>query len=101
VPDKFLVRLSEDQRRFVDALIDRARCSPTTLIRAMILRNADAGLTGEIRRDEEVAREVHASPSTVYRVRKRFAEMGLQAALFPKERATGRPARRPIFEPMS
>jgi hypothetical protein len=97
VPDKFLVQLSEDQRRFVDSLINRARCSPTTLIRAMILRKADAALTGQIRRDDEVAREVHASPSTVYRVRKRFAEMGLQAALFPKERAGTRRLTRSIF----
>jgi hypothetical protein len=99
VTDKFLVRLSDEQRLFVDTLINRARCSPTTLIRAMILRKADSGLTGQIPHDDEVAREVHASPSTVYRVRKRFSEQGLQAALFPKMRAGSRHGQRRLFEP--
>ncbi len=84
--DRFMVRLTEDHQRFLDALIDRGRCSPTTLIRALILRKADVTPTGEARRDEEIARETFASASTVYRVRKRFAEHGLQAALFPKDR---------------
>jgi len=84
--DRFVVRLSEDQQRFLDSLINRGRCSPTTLIRALILRKADVARTGLARRDEDIAREVYASVSTVYRVRKRFAEHGLQAALFPKDR---------------
>jgi len=84
--DRFVVRLTEDHQRFLDTLIERGRCSPTTLTRAMILRRADEAPTGLARRDEEIARELHASPSTVYRVRKRFAECGLQAALFSKDR---------------
>ena len=86
MPDRFVVRLNEDHQRFLDTLINCGRCSPTTLIRALILRKADVSLTGESRRDEDIAREVYASVSTVYRVRKRFAEQGLQAALFPKDR---------------
>jgi len=84
--DRFVVRLNEDHKRFLDALIDRGRCSPTTLIRALILRKADVAITGAVRRDEDIAREAYASVSTVYRVRKRFAEDGLHAALFPKDR---------------
>lgn len=84
--DRYEVRLNEDQRRFLDTVIDRGRCSPTTLIRALILRKADVARLGETPRDEDVARAVYASVSTVYRVRKRFAEQGLQAALFPKDR---------------
>jgi len=84
--DRFEVRLTEDHRRFLDALINRARCSPTTLIRALILRKADVSAYGQSRRDEDIARGVYSSVSTVYRVRKRFAESGLQAALFPKDR---------------
>jgi hypothetical protein len=84
--DRFVVHLNEDHQQFLDALIDRGRCSPTTLIRALILRKADISSTGMARRDEDIAHEVYASVSTVYRVRKRFAEQGLQAALFPKDR---------------
>jgi Helix-turn-helix domain len=84
--DRFVVQLTDDHRRFLNTLIDRGRCSPTTLIRALILRKADVAVTGVARRDEDIAREVYASVSTVYRVRKRFGEQGLQAALFPKDR---------------
>jgi hypothetical protein len=86
MPDRFVVRLNEDHQRFLDTLINRGRCSPTTLIRALILRKADTSQTGQCGRDEDIARAVYASVSTVYRVRKRFAEQGLQAALFPKDR---------------
>jgi hypothetical protein len=84
--DRFVVHLSDDHQQFLNALINRGRCSPTTLIRALILRKADISNSGVPRRDEDIAREVYASVSTVYRVRKRFAEQGLQAALFPKDR---------------
>jgi hypothetical protein len=85
--DRFVVRLTNDHRRLLDALIDRGRCAPTTLIRALILRKVDAGPTGCARPDEEIARELYASVSTVYRVRKRFVEQGLRAALFPNDQA--------------
>jgi hypothetical protein len=93
--DRFVVRLDEDHRRFLDALIDRGRCSPTTLIRALILRKVDVAQADVPSGDEEIAREVYTSVSTIYRVRKRFAEHGLQAALFPKKcRASQALARR-------
>lgn len=84
--DKFVVCLNEDHRRFLNSLLDRRRCSPTTLVRAQILIKADTSQTGVSRPDDEIAREVYASPSTVYRVRKKFAELGFQAALFPRDR---------------
>ncbi len=83
--DRFVVRLNEDQRQFLRAVIDRGRCSPTTFIRALVLQRADASATGVPPRDDEIARATHASISTVYRVRKRFVEQGLNAALFPKD----------------
>jgi len=95
--DRFVVQLSEDQQRFVDALINRGRYSPTTLVRALILRQADVSRTGQCSRDDEIARQVFASVSTVYRVRKRFAEQGLYAALFPKDR----PRLHRLLEPLA
>ena len=44
--DRFVVRLSEDHHHFLDALINRGRCSPTTLVRALILRKADVARSG-------------------------------------------------------
>ncbi len=93
--DRFEVRLTQDQRYFLSALLDSGRCSPGTLTRALILRSVDVSETGLPRRDEDIARTVHASPSTVFRVRKRFAEGGLHAALFPK----GRPPLHRVLAP--
>jgi len=80
--DRYTVALNDSHRDFLRQLIDRRRCSPTTLIRARILLRSDAALTGQAPRDETIAREVYASPSTVYRVRRRFVEQGLRAAIF-------------------
>jgi Homeodomain-like domain len=85
--DRYTVALKDNHRFFLRHLLDRRRCSPTTLIRARILVRADAGLTGQAPRDEVIAREVHASPSTVYRVRRRFVERGLRAAIFSQAHA--------------
>ena len=95
--DRFLIRLSEDQRRFLQMLLASGRCSPGTLTRAEILRLADVSQTGRPRCDQEVARDACASVSTVFRVRKRFTERGFQAALFPK----GRPPRHRCITPMA
>jgi hypothetical protein len=51
------------------------------------LQKADAARTGEAQRDEDIARALHTSLSTVYRVRKRFVEHGLNAALYPNQRS--------------
>jgi hypothetical protein len=84
--DRFVVRLTPDDHRFLNALLERRRCAPTTLIRALILRKADVAASGTNCRDEDIASATYASVSTVYRVRKRFAEEGLYAALFPSKR---------------
>jgi len=80
--DRYTVALNDNHRDFLQQLLERRRCSPTTLIRARILLRADAALTGRAPRDEMIAREVCASLSTVYRVRRRFVERGLRAAIF-------------------
>ena len=86
MPDRFVVRLTEDHHCFLDSLTTRRRCSPSTLVRALILQKADVARTGKSQRDEDIARTLHTSLSTVYRVRKRFVEQGLNAALYPKVR---------------
>jgi hypothetical protein len=86
MPLRSLIRLTQDQRCYIDALIERGRCSPTTRTRALILLHADA-TAGRPRRAAEIARAAYASVTTVYRVRRRFVERGFQAALFAEGHA--------------
>jgi hypothetical protein len=88
MPDRFVVRLTKDHHSFLDTLTTRRRCSPGTLVRALVLQKADAARTGQPQRDADIARALHTSLSTVYRVRKRFVEHGLNAALYPKQSHT-------------
>jgi hypothetical protein len=83
---QFVVCLTSEQQCLLDALIEERRCAPTTLVRALILRKADMSGAQPPRRDEEIAAEVFASVSTVYRVRKVFATCGLQEALYGRAR---------------
>ena len=49
--------------------------------RSLILCKADEGLT-----DEQVSEALLASPSTVYRIRRRFVEEGMESALNERQR---------------
>jgi transposase len=76
MPRKHLVRLGEPQRQQLRALIRTGRAAAQTLTHARILLKADAGQT-----DSQIAAAVEVSTRTVWRVRRRWAEQGLDAAL--------------------
>lgn len=76
MPRKHLVRLGEPQRPQLRALVRTGRAAAQTLTHARILLKVDAGQT-----DEQIAVAVEVSPRTVWRVRRRWAEQGLHAAL--------------------
>ena len=78
---KWIVDLSEGERGELQALLRKGRASARRLTRARILL-----LTAEDRADEEVAAVLHTSRSTVERVRRRFVEHGLEAALSERAR---------------
>src|SRR4051812_17291935 len=73
----YRVALTDDERRELRALIHGGTARPRTVNRAHILLHASAD-----EQDREVAAALHTSASTVGRVRKRFAEEGLHAALY-------------------
>jgi len=76
MPCKHLVRLGEPQRQQLGALTRTGRAAAQTLTHARILLKADA-----CQSDEQIAAAVEVSARTVWRVRRRWAEQGLQAAL--------------------
>jgi transposase len=73
---KWIVDLSDEQRRELRSLVRKGKTSARRITRARILLLAD-----EDRPDDEVAAVLHTSRSTVERVRRRFVEHGLEAAL--------------------
>ena len=71
-----VVTLTGEQRQALERLASSGRESARKIARARVLLRADAGET-----DEEVADAAGVSVGTVERVRKRFAEGGLDAAV--------------------
>jgi transposase len=73
---KLVVQLGEQQRHELRAMIAAGRGSARALTHARILLKADRGES-----DQAIAQAVEVSLRTVERVRRRFVEAGLTAAL--------------------
>src|SRR5581483_12403311 len=89
--DKFIVRLSSEQRQELEQLAATGERSAAIITRARILLKADAGADGWP--DDRVAEALDISAATVARIRKKFVQQGLQAAVHRK-RPTGRQYRK-------
>ena len=82
---KYIVTLTEAERTTLRGLLARGKGAARRLAHARILLKADEGL-----RDEAIVTEVEVSRPTVERVRQRFVEAGLAAALDPQRPQTVR-----------
>jgi transposase len=82
---KYIVTLTTEERDALLALTKRGRIAARKVNRAHILLQADAGVT-----DQTIAQALHAGLATVERVRKRFIEQGLEAALTERPRPGGK-----------
>ena len=85
---KYAVALTDEQRERLRQVISSGRSPAREQAHARVLLRADEGAT-----DEAVAAEVRVSARTVGRVRRRFVEGGLAAALGRKPQPA-RPAKR-------
>ena len=81
----FVVRLPESERSELDALVGKGKASALTITRARILLKADQGKDGESQSDAQVAEALSVAPKTVFNVRRRWVEEGLEAALRRKK----------------
>jgi transposase len=81
----FIVRLTEAERVELDALIRKGKASALTIARARILLKADQGKDGEARTDAQVAEALSIAAKTVFNVRRRWVEDGMEAALRRKK----------------
>ncbi len=83
---KYVVRLSDDERSQLRALLRKGTVSARTLTRAHVLLLADEGQT-----DEQIAANIHVGTTTVERLRRRYTTDGLQATLHERPRPGSTP----------
>src|SRR5580693_2822256 len=73
---RYRIDLTDDEWDELHRLLSAGKCSARKLKRAQILLAADGDTS-----DEEIERAIGASGSTIYRTKRRFVELGLEAAL--------------------
>ena len=83
---KYLVTLAENERTQLRAMLRKGQTPARRIARAQILLLADEG-----HGDAAIASSVHVGVLTVHRVRKRYAEAGVDAALGERPRPGGQP----------
>lgn len=91
---KYVVLLTETERRELEQLIAGGTAPARKLTHARILLKADRGPQGPGWVDERIAESVEVSPATIARVRRQWVEAGVEAAL--NRRAPRREYRRKL-----
>jgi transposase len=88
---KYKVTLTAEEREQLHALVTTDKAAAKKLIHARILLKADAADGGPAWPDDRIADALDVSTATIVRVRQRFVEEGLEAALVRKKQ--DRPSR--------
>jgi transposase len=83
---RYKVTLEAEERQHLHDLIAAGRAAARKLVHARILLKADAAAGGPGWPDWQIADALEVSTDTVERVRRRFVELGLDAALDRKKR---------------
>ena len=78
---KYIVTLTEEERRMLQEMLSRGKAAARKLTHARVLLKADAPPDGPGWNDEAIADGLEVGRATVERVRKEFVEEGLEAAL--------------------
>jgi len=88
---KYKVTLTAEERNALQALIAAKKTAAKKVVHARLLLKADAGPEGPAWTDTRIAEALEVDVSTVERLRQRFVEQGLDAALGRKKQ--DRPSR--------
>ncbi len=83
---RYRVTLDAEERQHLHDLIAVGKAAARKLTHARILLKADAAEGGPAWQDRQIADALEVSTDTVQRVRQRFVELGLDAALDRKRR---------------
>ena len=82
---RYIVRLSIDERKILFELINKGNASKEKQNRARILLKADCGEEGENWKDPQIATAFYVSIKTVERIRKSLVEDGFEETLNRKQ----------------
>jgi poly-gamma-glutamate capsule biosynthesis protein CapA/YwtB (metallophosphatase superfamily) len=96
VVKKYVVKLSDDERKRLNTLIQKGKAPARQVLKARILLKADASELGESWSDSQIAEALDTSVDTIARVRQQLVEAGLDAALTRKHSPNS--ARKRIFD---
>jgi len=78
---KYIVTLTQEERRMLQVLVSRGKAAARKLTHARILLKADVALGDPGWEDAAISQGLGIGRATVERVRKEFVEEGLEAAL--------------------
>lgn len=84
---KYPVRLSDNERKELLAVISRGETAARKIRRANILLMLDENQQ-KVEDQKEISKQCHTSMTTIYEVSKQFSELGLTATLKRKKRDT-------------
>jgi len=87
VKDKFVVRLSADERELLECLVSKGKASASKITRGHILLKADANGPAWI--DSRISEAFEVCQGTISRIRRVFVQSGLDAVL-SRKRPSGR-----------
>jgi transposase len=82
---KYVVTLRDEERRSLRGLVSSGKGAARKLTHARILLKADSSKGGPGWTDAAISAGVDVGAATVERVRRRFVEEGLEAALVPRK----------------
>ena len=82
----FVVKLTKEDREYLNQFIDRGKASARSLTRARVLLMADEGRTSN-----EIAEALKTTRVRVNRIRKRYCQEGLDSAINEKPRSGAPP----------
>jgi poly-gamma-glutamate capsule biosynthesis protein CapA/YwtB (metallophosphatase superfamily) len=81
---KHIVKLSDEERERLNALIQKGKSPARQVLKARILLKADASEAGEAWSDSRIAEALDTSIDTIARTRQQLVEGGIDAALTHK-----------------
>jgi transposase len=88
--DKYIVKLTEEERAYLLSLIKVGKASANKLMHARIMLAADENIEPGST-DENISKKLHVSTKTVARIRQRFVEEGIESALLRKPHSRHKP----------
>jgi len=86
---KYVVRLSAEEREFLEGLVHKGNVAAAKRTRAHILLKADANVEGLPWTDTQIAGALDVSVATIHRTRQAYVVHGVERAL-ARQRPTGR-----------